>query len=317
MKIRKKFFLERCDSMKREFRPIAMINITNRCTLRCKHCFVYRKGTPNTPAPREMPKDVMIKKIKKYRGQFGIMRMVWMGGEPLLRKDVLTEGVKLFAQNTITTNGTLPLLNLGSKTKWVVSLDGPEDTNDEIRGKGCFQKVLTNLNDLPEDFLGDLQCNCVVNTQNEDSLELLIKTLKDESPLRGINFTFYVPRKIDTSGLGWKTLEKRDGAVKKVMDLKKKYPKFVLNNTMVLKLMLSQNALDITNNCPVLNHMLPLYLGENGFERPFCCYGNDVNCDLCGAWAVFHLAALMKLNPGWPGKVSQPFKNITSADVLF
>ncbi len=301
--------------MKREFRPIAMINITNRCTLRCKHCFVYRDGTPNTPAPKEMSKDAMINEIKKYRGKYGIMRMVWMGGEPLLRKDVLKEGVKLFPQNTITTNGTLHLLNLGPEIKWVVSLDGPEDINDEIRGKGCFKKVLNNLNNLSEDFEGDLQCNCVVNTQNENSLEQLIIILQNESPFRGINFTFYVPKKIDTSGMGWKSLEERDLAVKKVMELKRKYPKFVLNNTMVLELMLSNNALEITNNCPVLNHMLPLYLGDDGFERPFCCYGNDINCDLCGAWAVFHLAALIKLNPGWPDKVSRPFKNITSADV--
>jgi hypothetical protein len=43
--------------------------------------------------------------------------------------------------------------------------------------------------------------------------------------------------------------------------------------------------------------MLPLYLGEKGFEIPFCCYGNDVNCDLCGSFGVFHLAALIKKNP--------------------
>ena len=76
------------------------------------------------------------------------MQMVWMGGEPLLRSDVLREGVKLFARNTITTNGTLPLIDLGPKIKWVISLDGPEDINDEIRGKGCFKKVLKTLNNL-------------------------------------------------------------------------------------------------------------------------------------------------------------------------
>lgn len=300
--------------MQKEFRPIAVINITNRCTLKCKHCFVYRDGNPNTPFPNEMSKDVMIEEIKKYKTQFGVMQMVWMGGEPLLRKDVLREGIKLFPQNTITTNGTLPLLDLGPEIKWVVSLDGPEEINDEIRGSGSFQKVLKNLNNLPEDFTGDLQCNCAVTRINEATLEQFIKTLQDETPLRGINFTFYVPQKIDTSDLGWNNLEERDAAVKRVMELKKKYPKFVLNRIMVLELMLSSNALEFTNNCPVLNHMLPLYLGENGFERPFCCYGNDVNCDLCGAWAVFHLAALIKLNPGWPDKVSRPFKNIKSAD---
>ncbi|MHA1147942.1 MAG: hypothetical protein ACTSR8_06820 [Promethearchaeota archaeon] len=155
----------------------------------------------------------------------------------------------------------------------------------------------------------------MVNRNNENSLEELILYLKNNSRLRGINFTFYVPKKVDDSGMGWKTLEERDVVVKRVMELKKKYPKFVLNNTMVLDLMLSDKALEVTDNCPVLNWMLPMYLGDEGFERPFCCYGNDVNCDLCGAWVVFHLAAIMKLNPGWPNDVSGPFRNITPAEI--
>jgi hypothetical protein len=263
-----------------------------------------------------MPTEEMIKEIKKYRRTHGIQRMVWMGGEPLLRKDVLEQGINLFSQNTITTNGTLPIFNLGPKIKWVVSLDGPEEINDEVRGKGCFKKVIKNLNNLPDDFSGDLQCNCVVSKKNEDYLEELIKTLRRETPLRGINFTFYVPKKNDTSGLSWKNLEERDGIIKHVLHLKMKYPNFILNNKMVLELMLSQNALEITNNCPVKNYMLPLYLGDEGFERPFCCYGNDVNCDLCGAWVVFHLAAIIKLNPGWPENVSGYFRKITPKDVI-
>ena len=302
--------------LEREFRPIAMINITNRCTLRCKHCFIYREGTPNTPTSKnEMSADIMIKEIKKYRRKFGIQRMVWMGGEPMLRKDVLKEGIKLFSQNTITTNGTLPLINLGPKIKWVVSLDGPEAINDEVRGKGTFKRVFKTLNNLPDNFEGDLQCNCVVNKKNEDYLEELIESIQKNTPLRGINFTFYVPKKNDTTGIGWKTLEERDITIKNVLALKKKYPNYILNHEMVLELMLSHNALDITNNCPVLNYMLPLYLGDEGFERPFCCYGNDVNCDLCGAWVVFHLAALMKINPGWLEHVSGKFRKITTIKI--
>ncbi|MHA1440097.1 MAG: hypothetical protein ACTSPD_21330 [Promethearchaeota archaeon] len=29
-------------------------------------------------------------------------------------------------------------------------------------------------------------------------------------------------------------------------------------------------------------------------------YGNDVNCDLCGAMGVFHLAATMRMDPSFP-----------------
>ena len=86
-------------------------------------------------------------------------------------------------------------------------------------------------------------------------------------------------------------------AMQQYVDLKKKYPDFILNKELAFELLLSQNALEVTNNCPVMKFIVPLYLGKEGFVHPFCCYGNDVNCDLCGAWAVFHIAALMKTDP--------------------
>ncbi|MBG7606101.1 MAG: hypothetical protein IZT58_15975 [Actinobacteria bacterium] len=45
---------------------------------------------------------------------------------------------------------------------------------------------------------------------------------------------------------------------------------------------------------------LPLYVGEGGvFERTFCCYGNDVDCGRCGAYAVFNAARhRQKATPG-------------------
>lgn len=275
-----------------------MVNITNRCTLKCKHCFVFREGNPNTPSKNnEMPAELMLKEIKKYKRKYGIYSMVWMGGEPLLRKDVLKSGVKMFPRNVITTNGTLPLINLGSRIKWVISLDGPEDVNNEIRGKGCFKKVVSNLLNLPDNFSGDLQCQCVITKKNEDSIEEFVDFLIRETPIRGLTFTFYVPRKNDTSEFAWESLKDRDPAVKRAYNLKKQYPEFILNNELAFELLLSQNALSITNNCQLKKYMLPLYLGKNGFEIPFCCYGNDVNCDLCGSFGVFHLAAVMKKNP--------------------
>jgi MoaA/NifB/PqqE/SkfB family radical SAM enzyme len=281
----------------RKFYPLAMVNITNRCTLRCKHCFVFREGNPNIPQKNEMPAKIMIKEIKKYKRRHGIYSMVWMGGEPLLRKDVLRLGVKLFPRNVITTNGTLPLINLGAKTKWVISLDGPEEMNDEIRGNGSFQKVINTLNNLEDDFKGDLQCQCVVTKKNERVFDELVDFVMKNTPIRGFIFSFYVPRKNDTSEFAWNSLKERDFAVKKAYAIKKKYPNFILNKELAFELLLSQNALAITNNCPMKKYLLPLYLGDNGFEIPFCCHGNDVDCDLCGSFGVFHLGALIKTNP--------------------
>ena len=58
--------------------------------------------------------------------------------------------------------------------------------------------------------------------------------------------------------------------------------------------MLSANCLDVTGEVGEycnLKKLLPLYVGEGGeFERTFCCYGNNVDCARCGAYAVFNSA---------------------------
>jgi hypothetical protein len=55
--------------------------------------------------------------------------------------------------------------------------------------------------------------------------------------------------------------------------------------------MLPAHATGVTDACPAREEVLPLYLEDDGFVTPYCCYGNDVDCDRCGAWVVFHLAA--------------------------
>ena len=78
------------------------------------------------------------------------------------------------------------------------------------------------------------------------------------------------------------------------MKLKKKYSDFVWNKGRSLELMLSENAKTVTDKCPSKSLVLPLYLEGNEFVTPYCCYGNDVDCDLCGAWVVFYLAAKLE-----------------------
>ena len=277
-------------SVFRQF-PAAMVNITNRCTLRCKHCFIYRNGNPNDPHD-EMDSLSMISELSKIQKQHGIESMLWMGGEPLLRPDVLREGVKLFERNTITTNGTIDLMDLPRCT-YVISVDGPPELNDAIRGNGTFKKVMKTLSRIPEDFGPTVMCQCVVTKVNEESLEGLVERLRP-TRAEGLTFSFYVPPQNDESELTWGSLERRDRAVYEVFRLKEKYPGFIWNNRRSLELTLSQNAKQVTDNCPSKRLVLPLYLEGDQFVTPFCCYGNDVDCDLCGAWVVFYLAAKLE-----------------------
>jgi len=268
--------------------PAAMVNITNRCTLRCKHCFIYRDGNPND-ASAEMETPVMLKKLAELQKLHGIQHMLWMGGEPLLRPDVLRDGIKLFPGNTITTNGTIKPLDLPNCI-YVISVDGPPRLNDIVRGNGTYKKVMNTLSNIPDKFSSTVMCQCVVTRQNEGSLEELVKLLR-LTRAEGMTFSFYVPTKSDMSDLTWGSLERRDRAVRIVMRLKKKYSDFIWNNSRTLELTLSDNAKAVTDNCPSKSLVLPLYLEGSQFVTPFCCYGNDVDCDLCGAWVVFYIAA--------------------------
>ena len=190
--------------------PAALVNITNRCTLRCRHCFVYRDGNPNDRKD-EMDTPTMLEKLAKLKRHHGIQAMLWMGGEPLLRPDVLQDGVNIFAQNTVTTNGTLAPIELSNCT-YVFSVDGPPDFNDTIRGKGTFRKVMETLSRIPEKFASTIMCQCVVTKQNEDLLAELVKLLLP-TRAEGMTFSFYVPCRFDTSDLTWGSLESRDEAV--------------------------------------------------------------------------------------------------------
>ncbi len=275
--------------------PAAMVNITNRCTLRCEHCFVFRDETPHS-AQDEMDTLTMIATLRELQARHGIRLMLWMGGEPLLRPDVLRQGAEIFSINTVTTNGTLDLIDLPRCT-YVVSIDGPPELNDAVRGRGSFDRVMRTLSRVPSDFSPTVMCQCVVTRCNEDALEELVEILRPTSA-QGMTFSFYVPPRRDDSDLTWGTLARRDKAVREVMRLKARYPEFIWNNRRALELTLSANSPAVTDNCPSKRLVLPLYLEGDRFVTPFCCYGNDVDCDLCGAWVVFYLAA--KLESGDP-----------------
>ena len=273
--------------------PAAMVNITNRCNLRCRHCFVFREENP-TDAKGEMDTATMVRQLGELQVRHGIQTMLWMGGEPLIRQDVLREGTKFFPKNTVTTNGTIDLIDLPRCT-YVVSIDGPQEINDAIRGKGSFRRVMKTLSRLPEDFEPTVMCQYVVTKENEAGMEETLHILR-ETNAQGMTFSFYVPPRDDTSSLTWGSLERRDKAVREAMRLKELYPDLVWNRYRALELTLSQNAKAVTDKCYAKELVMPLYLDGDRFTRPFCCMGNDVDCDLCGSWVVFNLAAKIEMN---------------------
>lgn len=275
--------------------PGAMLNVTNRCNLTCAHCFVYTEGNPND-ATNDLPDEELLSELVRVRDRHGIFGMLWMGGEPMLRWRLLERGVKLFQRNVITTNGTVPLVDFGPSVTYVVSVDGPEDLNDRVRGAGVFAKVKRTIARIPERFVPTVQLQCVVTKANQARLEELVLEFID-SPADGLVFSFHVPNEGEVSELAWRDPAEREPAVDTVLALKERYPEFIWNSTRALELMRPATARLVTDHCPALRTVLPLYVDENGFTNPKCCYGNQADCSRCGGWVVFAHAA--KLPGPW------------------
>lgn len=276
--------------------PVALVNVTNRCNLSCSHCFIYRDAVYTRRSADEIETGEMLEILTALRDRHGIGQMLWMGGEPLLRKDLIVPGVKLFPGNHIVTNGTLPLIDLGRHSLYVVSLDGPGAVNDGIRGSGTYRRVIRTLKSIPRGFRTPVQVQCVVTRRNEGFLGELVEGLMDTGA-GWVTFSFYVAGARDRTGLGWPSLSERMKAVKEVMGLKEKYPGFVRNSRRGLELMSPEDAPRVTAGCLAKKLLLPLYLEGDRFRTPFCCYGNDVDCDTCGSWFVFELASRFGTEP--------------------
>lgn len=279
---------EPTDFGERVFRG-ALVNVTNVCNLSCAHCFVFRADNPNRPKDK-MDDATMLAQLEQLRDKHGIRSMLFMGGEPMVRRDLVLRAMPLFERSSIVTNGTYGIPSAPGHLV-TVSLDGPREMNDRIRGEGVFDRVKNSVFARDADDGTTVMLQMTLTRLNADGIEPFVEEVKDW-PVTGVAFTFYVPSLGDQTGLGWEDLRERDVVVDRVIAVKRRFPERVKANIGALELMKSSRCMEVTGErgetCG-LRQMLPLYMGEGGnFERTFCCYGNNVDCTRCGAYAVFN-----------------------------
>jgi AdoMet-dependent heme synthase len=161
-------------------------HLTENCNLSCRHCY---QGERNT---YEMP----LSDIKKTAAEAADMITAWSddygvdfsrsmnitGGEPLLRQDLYAvlgaigkEGFDCY----LLTNGTLVtkdaaqvFVDLGLKGVQV-SVEGPEEVHDSIRGKGSFAASASGIEHLVDAGL-PVTLNVTLSSLNAYSLKHVI-----------------------------------------------------------------------------------------------------------------------------------------------
>ena len=137
-------------------KPVVVWNMTRRCNLKCIHCY---SNSADIDYPDELTTDEG-KKLIDDLAAFGSPVILFSGGEPLLRRDLLE--LAQYARDkgmraVISTNGTLITKDIAAKLQKVglsyvgVSLDGIEKTHDRFRGKkGAFAAAIEGIRNCRE-----------------------------------------------------------------------------------------------------------------------------------------------------------------------
>jgi GTP 3',8-cyclase len=159
------------------------ISVTDRCNLRCRYC-MPEEGV-NLMHHGDILSFEEIRDVVKVAVNFGVDKFRITGGEPLVRKDIVTliamlamvPGVKDLA---LTTNGilleelALPLKKAGLQ-RVNISLDtlSPEKFKVITRG-GDINRVLRGIRAASEAGLDPIKINCVVfkSSNEEDATEV-------------------------------------------------------------------------------------------------------------------------------------------------
>lgn len=158
--------------------------LTYKCNLRCKMCWWWGESGVE-PTSRELStsqvKD-LLSKVKRFNPSIAIG-----GGEPLVRKDLLE--VLEYAKEQglrceVLTNGTLITLELAKELvkladSLIFSIDGPLKINDDIRGKGTFDKTVRGIRFIQEvrqlsQKKIAVKINCTISSLNAEHLDELV-----------------------------------------------------------------------------------------------------------------------------------------------
>ncbi|AEF98525.1 radical SAM protein [Methylomonas methanica] len=148
------------------------LHINNQCNLQCLHC--WSNSGPNGKNVLDMT-DIM--SFIRTLMPLGLQRVSLSGGEPLLHPeiaDIVKELIDKKLKVVITTNGTKTdfFLNLvlclsesqRRNLEVRVSLDGPENICDSLRGRNVYRKAISSIEAI-KSKLGFVAVNSVVGLE--------------------------------------------------------------------------------------------------------------------------------------------------------
>lgn len=155
------------------------VHITKRCNLRCRHCYVNFEELKETAEPTTQQWKNLFDELHDS----GTRWLRFLGGEPLLREDI---GELIdYARNKgmvcdLSTNGYFlkeKVSQLKNLSSICLSIDGNEEQNDKVRGKGCYKKIIEAIEVAVKNNM-TVRLHGVLMRYTMDSIEHLLELAK-------------------------------------------------------------------------------------------------------------------------------------------
>lgn len=266
-------------------------DIINVCNLHCTHCYWWlnRKNNENDGLSSEEWRKIIRNTFKKLR----IPIVTLVGGEPTIRPDIIQVFCEEMPRRVcVVTNATYPLKRFKNLYFYWVSIDGTERIHDNIRGKGTYAKTKQNILDYIDgpknrgkSASKDIWIAMTINSLNHHTVTDVVEEWY--GTVHKIAFQFHTPFIKDDS-LWLPFGDKRDKVVDNLVDLRKRYPKFVVNGEKQLSLMRGNWGGTGTTpvQCPSWAILSLDHLGR--IKQPCCIGSSDTKnglkpiCERCG-----------------------------------
>lgn len=195
-----------------------VFEVTSKCNLRCRMCHSWKNSENNDQFSLE-DFEKFINSIPA-QGKKQIL-LNFVGGEPLLRKDIfslLEIADKKNFYTSLCSNGTLiqeqniALIKKSNLLTFSLSVDSLNpDLHDELRGvKGAHKKTLQSLSFF-ENGLGkitDITLQTIIINKNIEELPLIAEMVQNSKVLGGIKFMALTPVHYSDTLFSWETFKK-------------------------------------------------------------------------------------------------------------
>ncbi len=166
-------------------RPVIVFNSTQRCNLRCAHCYA---NVQDADGEGEMTTEQALAMLEDMAA-FGCPVILFSGGEPLARRDLpklVERTVELGMRAVISTNGmmidetTANVLGQIGLSYAGVSLDGMRETHDSFRRlKGAFDQTLAGVRNARKAGI-KVGFRLTITKHNAGEIGDVFKLLQDE-----------------------------------------------------------------------------------------------------------------------------------------